>query len=288
MTAPLTTLTATEPPYAGDRLTRTLSTFRAHGRMDMAFGGRTLPGRNAVEISGLSGARTRSLARLVVHHGSGLGGKALALNRPVSVTCYHDARGITHHYDAQVRDEALETVVALPIVVDGRARMVVYLGSRTRVGLGDRWFDDFLPLVRGLERDIEVDDEVSRRLTRLRPAPTVEPGALTRADVADICHELTDLAAGVADEALRERIERLRARVEEPSRRSTAPTVDLAPRELAVLEQVAAGCSNREAADNLGLLTSTVKSYLKTAMRKLHASNRVQAIIAAREAGLLT
>jgi LuxR family transcriptional regulator, regulator of acetate metabolism len=161
-------------------------------------------------------------------------------------------------------------------------------GSRTRVGLGDRWFDDFLPLVRGLERDIEVDDEVSRRLTRLRPAPTVEPGALTRADVADICHELTDLAAGVADEALRERIERLRARVEGPSRRSTAPTVDLAPRELAVLEQVAAGCSNREAADNLGLLTSTVKSYLKTAMRKLHASNRVQAIIAAREAGLLT
>lgn len=282
----MTALLRPESPLAGDRLTHTLATFRAHGRMDMAFGGRTLPGRNAVEISALSGARTRSLSRLVVHHGSGLGGKALALNRPVSVTRYHDARGITHHYDAQVRDEALETVVALPVVVAGRARMVVYLGSRTQVGLGDRWFDDFMPLVRNLEREIEVEDEVGRRLNQLRPAAP-EPAGLSRADVVDICTELTELAEGIADEALRERIERLRARMGGPATARTAPTVVLAPREVAVLEQVAAGCSNREAADNLGLLTSTVKSYLKTAMRKLHASNRVQAIIAAREAGLI-
>jgi len=57
--------------------------------------------------------------------------------------------------------------------------------------------------------------------------------------------------------------------------------------EVEVLIQVSLGRSNREAAEELGLLPNTVKSYLKTAMRKLEAKNRVQAITAAREAGLI-
>lgn len=290
----MTATLAPESPLAPDAFARTLAAFRSRGRMDMAFGGRTLASRPAIEISGLCGARTSSLHRLVVHTGTGLGGKALALGRPVSVNSYHQAQGITHHFDAQVRDEALETVVALPVIVDGRSRMVIYLGSRTQVGLGDRWFDDFVPMVRRLERDISVDDEVSRRLGllagRREEQHPPRPAGLSRADLVDIARELADLAASVDDEGLRARIDHVRHRFDAPTpgdRPRPTPTVALAPREVSVLEQVAAGCSNREAAENLGLLTSTVKSYLKTAMRKLDARNRVQAITAAREAGLI-
>jgi LuxR family transcriptional regulator, regulator of acetate metabolism len=275
-----------DPSPGSDMLTRALAAFRANGRMDMAFGGRVLGQGAALEISDLCGARTRSLAGLVVRSGAGLGGKSLLLGRPVSVTSYAVAQGITHVYDHAVEQEHLETVVALPVVVDNVARMVIYLGNRTQVGLGDRWFDSFTPLLRRLERDIAVDDEVRRRLMRLRPADP-EPG-LSPADLRAISHELTELAAAAEDSDLRQRLEVLRDRFtpgQVPAPR--APKVVLAPREVDVLEQVAQGRTNREAADELGLLPNTVKSYLKTAMRKLQANNRVQAITAARDAGLI-
>jgi len=54
-----------------------------------------------------------------------------------------------------------------------------------------------------------------------------------------------------------------------------------------VLAEVARGCTNDEVAEALGLLPNTVKSYLKSAMRKLGATNRVQAVNLARAAGAL-
>jgi len=275
----------TEAPYAGDNLARVLSVFRAHGRMDMAFGGRVLGNGSVLEISELCGARTRSLANLVVRSGAGLGGKSLLLGRPVSVTSYASARGITHVYDHAVSQEHLETVVAMPVVVDNVPRLVIYLGNRTQVGLGDRWLDSFAPLLRRLGRDIAVDDELRRRLPLLQPA---DP-ALSPTDLRDIGLELASLADAIQDEQLRSRLELLRDRVTRGAAASLArgASVSLAPREIDVLVQIALGRTNREAADELGLLPNTVKSYLKTAMRKLHASNRVQAITAAREAGLI-
>jgi DNA-binding CsgD family transcriptional regulator len=277
---------APETPYTGEGLARVLAAFRSTARMDMAFGGRVLPEARGLEISELCGARTRSLANLVVRHGAGLGGKSLLLGRPVSVASYASAEGITHVYDHAVSQEHLETVVALPIVVDRVPRMVVYLANRAQVGLGDRWFDSFAPLVRRLERDIAVDDEVRRRLRALSEAGP-EP-ELTRSDLREVDQELGELAEQVGDESLRVRIEQLRARLA-PASAATPTQIDvsLAPREVDVLTQVALGLSNREAAERLGLLPNTVKSYLKTAMRKLDANNRVQAITAAREAGLI-
>lgn len=286
-----------EAPFTGSALARTLATFRQIGKMDMAFGGRVLPGATALEITELCGARTRALANLLVRPGAGLGGKALVLGRPVSVTSYQSAQGITHVYDRAVSAEHLETVVALPVIVDGAARMVVYLGNRAQVGLGDRWFDSFTPLVRRLERDIAVDDEVRRRLAMLRPlqapAPAAEPTGMTRAELLDIAEELSALAGEIQDEQLRARFEQVRSRFDAKPGPRTAPgvgagpAVQLAPREIDVIEQIALGRTNREAAEELGLLPNTVKSYLKTAMRKLQATNRVQAITAAREAGVI-
>lgn len=288
-----------EAPYDGSRLLRTLADFRAVGRSDVAFGGPVVAGGTALDITGLHGTNTRSLQGLRVRSSHGLGGKALMIGRPVSVTNYYDARGITHQYDGPVRAEQLETVTALPIVVDRLPRMVVYLAHRTQVVLGDVWYDAFLPLVRKVEREIAVDDEVRRRLLALGrigavPAtPTAPPAVqLTRADLRDISDELADLAALVDDEALRSRLEEVRHRVEqgrspEPALPRTQVPTGLAAREIDVLAQVALGQSNRQVAESLGLVESTVKSYLKNAMRKLHATNRVHAVRLAREAGVI-
>ncbi len=269
-------------------LARTLAAFRARARMDMAFGGPVTPGASTFAITDLCGARTSALANLVIRSGDGLGGKSLVLGRPVSVTSYRRANGITHIYDQAVRQEHLETVAALPVVVDGAARLVIYLASRAQVGLGDRWFDGFTPMIRRLERDIAVEDEVRRRLALAAPEThsASSPSALSPAELRDIARDLHHLTGQVEDEALRARLEAVSERLEVGEPRRPA-RVHLSPREVDVLEQVARGFSNQQAADNLGLLPNTVKSYLKAAMRKLQVTNRVQAITAAREAGAI-
>ncbi|MFK4693188.1 hypothetical protein RKD22_006123 [Streptomyces pristinaespiralis] len=50
---------------------------------------------------------------------------------------------------------------------------------------------------------------------------------------------------------------------------------------------VASGATNATAAERLGLRPETVKAYLRSAMRKLGARTRLEAVGAARRAGLL-
>lgn len=279
---------------ASTSIARVLSMLAPIGRMDMVFGGWVRPETSVLEITHLNGARTRSLANLRVRPGEGLGGKAIMMRRPVSVDSYLSAKGITHVFDDAVSAERLETVVALPIVVDNVPRMVIYLGNRTRVGLGDNWFDAFAPVVRKLTHDISVDDEVRRRLSQLFPhpertAPTVAGATWNGAtNLGEIAEELDELAAMVTDDAVLAKIAHLRGRFDTvhlaAPRRKPA---ELTSREVDVLGQVALGRTNQQAAENLGLMPNTVKSYLKTAMRKLNAENRVQAMLAARDAGLI-
>lgn len=61
----------------------------------------------------------------------------------------------------------------------------------------------------------------------------------------------------------------------------------LTRRELDVVVQVAAGLSNADVADRLGLAPATVKSYLKTAMRKTGVHNRLALIAECRRAGVI-
>jgi DNA-binding CsgD family transcriptional regulator len=63
--------------------------------------------------------------------------------------------------------------------------------------------------------------------------------------------------------------------------------VRLAPREVDVLACVAAGVTNAVAAERLGVTPETVKGYLRSAMRKLRARTRGEAVVAARRAGWL-
>ncbi len=231
-----------ESPIERRVLARSLETLRKHARMDMVFGGPVHHGAAAMEITDLTGVRTRSAVNLVVRSGEGLGGKALMLGRPVSVARYFSSEGITHVYDHAVRPEAIETLAALPIVVDRVPRILVYLVTRTQVALGDRWYDSFTPLVRRLERDIAVEDEVRRRIALMNAHTEPEWVGLSRADLHDIALELADLAGQIEDETLRARIEAVGTRVA-PAQltRTDVPAPELRPREIDVLREVARG-----------------------------------------------
>jgi DNA-binding NarL/FixJ family response regulator len=62
----------------------------------------------------------------------------------------------------------------------------------------------------------------------------------------------------------------------------------LAPRELEVLEQLAAGLSNAEIAEALFITTETVKTYVSRILTKLDVRDRVQAVVLAHRAGLVS
>jgi DNA-binding NarL/FixJ family response regulator len=64
------------------------------------------------------------------------------------------------------------------------------------------------------------------------------------------------------------------------------PFPQLTDRELDILDQLAAGRSNAEIGNRLHLSTKTVANNVSTILAKLHATQRSQAIIQAREAGL--
>lgn len=61
----------------------------------------------------------------------------------------------------------------------------------------------------------------------------------------------------------------------------------LSPRELEILRMVATGASNREIAGTLVIAEGTVKNHLTNILGKLSAKDRMQAVLKAREFGLL-
>ncbi len=62
---------------------------------------------------------------------------------------------------------------------------------------------------------------------------------------------------------------------------------DLSKRELEVLRYVATGASNKEIADTLVIAEGTVKNHLTSILAKLDARDRMQAVLKAREYGLI-
>jgi len=61
----------------------------------------------------------------------------------------------------------------------------------------------------------------------------------------------------------------------------------ITPRELEILEAIAAGRSNREIAEGLFVSENTVKTHAANLFEKLRAKRRTQAVQVAKEAGLI-
>ena len=82
--------------------------------------------------------------------------------------------------------------------------------------------------------------------------------------------------------------ERLVARfAQEPEPAAVRSLDDLTDREREILRLLATGLSNAELAQRLHLSETTVKTHVSAVLRKLRGRDRVQAVIAAYEAGLV-
>lgn len=255
--------------------------------LPVAFGGLVESGRRQVRISELSGTATTALSALAVTAGNGLGGRAVALSRPCAVTDYSVSRQISHEYDLPVAAEGLRSVLAVPVVVRRRVRGVLYGALRTAQPLGDRTLSAAVAAARDAEQALVLRDEADDLLAAAAPGAPA-PGAAGGAGwelVREAHAALRALVPRITDPALRDEL--LRACGLLVAGSGPVPGPRLAPREVDVLACVAAGATNGAAAERLGVGPETVKSYLRSAMRKLGARTRTEAVAAARRTGWL-
>lgn len=259
-------------------------------RFPVAFGG--LLDGGEVPVSSIIGTRTRSLEGLRVRLDRGLGGRAMTELRPRMTSDYRSSQQITHDYDGFVLGEGLRTLIALPIVVDGRSRGVLYAGAWEQSPVGGVTAAPAMGVVDSLVTEIRVRDEVGRRVSAIASqARVLAPSH--REDLRESFAELRSISAAVSDDALRARLGMLEQRLLHlagdpmPATTTPAPRIHLSPRETDVLACAALGATNAEIGTQLGLREGTVKAYLGTAMSKLDASTRHAAVAKARRAGIL-
>lgn len=269
------------------QLGQLLADVRSTTEVDTAFGGLLSPGRSSFAITHTRGARSKELRNLAIHSGLGLGGKSISLRRPVWVRDYPVAQGITHDYDSAVRAEQLRAIFAIPLTLADNVRAVIYGALRQDVPLGDRTLGAADLAIHRCAR--ELAEAVETPEPAHAASELEEPGSGPPIrSLRSARDELAALAAGVGNEELKRQLNDICDRMRAPRETGPgAPTVRLAPREIAVLAQVAEGCKNREVAERLDILPGTVKAYLESAMRKLGTNNRMATVNAARTADLL-
>ena len=258
-------------------------------RFPVAFGG--LIEEGVVRVTSIVGARTRSLDGLRVRPERGLGGRAMMELRPRMTSDYGSSQQITHDYDVFVLGEGLRTLLALPIIVQGRSRGVLYAGGWDEEQVGGVTTAPAMQVAQSVADELRIRDEVQRRLQASTGRDVV--AAPQREELRESFAELRSIAAAVDDAALRARIAEVERRLvtlagdADQVGTGPVPTVHLSPRETDVLACAALGSTNAEIATQLGLREGTVKAYLGTAMSKLDSSTRHAAVTRARRIGLL-
>lgn len=292
------------------------------GAFSVVFGGLPEAG-GGIAMQAIRGNRAPLLGNLHVDHDRGLGGRALAERRARIANDYRASRHITHDYDREVLSEGIRTLLAVPVLVDGRVRGVLYGGVRrgaieaVRVQPALQRASELAGELRMYDRVARIAGEVGEAPRRGAGAPgsqrsrgaPVAPGAVSAGqdgaaavssastalpaaqleELRATYAELRAISATVDDAALADRLHRLEDRLVTLTTPGDAPvaTVHLSPRELDVLGLVGLGRTSGEIGAELGLTESTVKSYLASGMRKLEVRTRHEAVAAARRQGLL-
>ncbi|CRK50740.1 LuxR family transcriptional regulator [Rhodococcus sp. RD6.2] len=274
-------------PSDEDALRAELRALSAGSAFPVLFGGAVSGG--SMLLTGFAGTRTRMLRGLTIDFRCGLGGRAVAEQRPEAAPDYFASDHITHDYDVQVAGEGIESLLAVPVVVRGVTRAALYGGLRVRRPIGDVMIGPVLRASSRLAREIEIRDEVDRRVEILTAVPPRAGRSTTESErITESYLALRDLAARVDDEVLAAQLRE----VEDTLRTLTTPAVEpssitLSPREFDVLSHVALGCRNVEIADRLSLSVETVKTYMRNLMAKLDVNSRQAAVVAARRSGLI-
>ncbi len=271
------------------RLQGRLEQLRRASRLPVVLAGTATPkaGGRRLRITTLSGTIGRSLEGFEVTAGQGVGGVVVSRATPFRVDNYATARSITHDFDHIILgEEQIYSMFAMPVIVDGAVRCVLYGATRERRPIGDIALSTAGRIAAATAKDLE-------QLTALDELTRVQPphrSALTSVRIDRAVDELRSLADSAVDRVLHERLTRIIDELSGPERGLSRPLpgqVAITPRELEVLRLVELGASNAAIAEDLGLSLQTVKAYLSSAMRKLDASNRSAAVHAARVYGLL-
>jgi LuxR family transcriptional regulator, regulator of acetate metabolism len=267
---------------------RAVSALTERTSFPVAFGGLERDG--AVHVTAIAGARTHHLDGLVVQASRGLGGRAFVERRPRLALDYRTAKTITHDYDRAILGEGIATLFAVPILVGGRTRGVLYCGSWAQAPVGDTVARPAFGIADEVAAELRIRDEVQRRLAHMpKPAEASGIAPAAREELRESYAELRAISAEVGDAGIRERLQRLERRLAALSSEQADPGLDvrLSPREIDVLACVALGATNAGVADTLGLKEVTIKSYLASAMAKLDVTTRHAAVAKARRAGLM-
>lgn len=276
-------------------LRASLAALRRQTDLPLTFGG-MVDGRNQrLTLTEFAAPINGPLRGAVLDKGRGLGGRAVVTGRPLSVVDYLATGRISHHYDPIIQAENLRAMVAAPVVVGRVVRAVMYGAVHDALTLGDRIIIAVADAARDVGQMIAVEDEVNRRVSQAelhaqRPLPALGSSARRWEEVREAFAAMRVLAAGVSDPELRARIDTISdglAAAAADDSPSVQPRILLSRREVDVLACVAMGLTNIEMGRDLNLRPETVKSYLRSAMRKLDSHSRLEAVVAARRVSLL-
>lgn len=263
-----------------------LAAIRARTSVTLAFGG-TVDSSGSVSLDHFSGRDRGALRGVRLASGQGLGGKATALRRGVTVNGYLEAPYITHSYDHIIMAEGLRSIVAVPVIVKREVVATVYGAFHNDEIIGSRIEHALAEEARALEQNL-----VARRSAAETDATSHEAVRL-RQELRSAAESVQALMAMEVGEDAERRLVAIAERLLEfssepaPTPQSSASGITLTMRERDVLALAGAGLPNAVIADTLGLTLYTVKSYIKTAMNKLGGRTRIEAFLIARSSGLL-
>jgi DNA-binding CsgD family transcriptional regulator len=269
---------------ADEFLAKAATRLRERTGADITLAGQVHPRTKQLTIRSVDGAGPGAFVGMTVPPGKGAGGRVVANGRYV-LTEYGDTRsGSGDRGPARdVCTKGARSVLAMPLRLKGQVHYVFYVARFSARSINAATADSALAFVRQLETFVS------------QAARTHEIGAPRRWPVDDwvlrqIDDELAELSLEIATTSARARIATIRGLLENSILKSPSAeegTLSLTRRELTVLELVAEGLSNAEAAERLVVSPETVKAYLRTIRIKLGVRNRTAAVAVARRSGLL-
>lgn len=271
--------------------------FRRATNFAITFGGFHEDG--VATVTALSGQRTPNLHGLRVETERGLGGRAILESRPRFTGDYRNSMTITHDYDAPVLSEGITSLFAFPVVVNGTVRALLYGGGRSHdtsevnAAVGSAFLNSSGRVAQLFARDIAIQDKIRQRTPPPNPATPGMPGDVL--EELRLQHaQLRRIVHGVPDPELRRQLVDIEAAIATlggasgaAGDRSPEAAIRLTPREVDVLTHASLGLANAAIGRALHLTEGTVKSYMKTAMAKLGASTRHEAVSVARRRGII-